>query len=81
MNRHERRAVERQAKKKKEKENEICALVKALTTARPLSEREMGEVVKLVEDVEKINAMMPSELKANRFNVVIGAIMEVCGVV
>lgn len=39
----------------------------------------MGEVVKLVEDVEKINAMMPPELTANRLNVVMEAVMEVCG--
>jgi len=77
MNRHERRATERHTQKKKG--NEIRDLIKVLTPARPLSEREMGEVVKLVEDVEIINAMMPSDLTANRFNVVMGAIMEVCG--
>lgn len=77
MNRHDRRAAEKHAKK--ENKNEIRDLVKALTPARPLSEREMGEVVRLVEDVEIINAMMPSDLTANRLNVVMGAIMEVCG--
>ena len=77
MNRHERRAAEKLVQK--ENKNEIRELIKALTPARPLSEREMGEVVKMVEDVEKINAIMPPELSADRFSVVIGAIMEVCG--
>lgn len=77
MNRHDRRATERHAQKKKE--NEIRDLIKALTPARPLSEREVGEVVGLVKDVEKISDMMPSGLIPNRLNVVMGAIMEVCG--